>query len=249
MTRAVPILAASLLAGPVAAQDAVLVGTATTRERIAFPPSAILTVRIEDPASGEFIAEARYRTAGKSVPLFFRVAYRREAVGAKGRGRARVSIEVDGEVWFETASPVSVALDGKARLDVVLARKGEAVARPSLIGPTWELTELRGVAARRGLRDELPSLKFDAEGGGFSGFGGVNRLTGRYLVTGSQITVTPGGSTRMAGPPELLDQERRFVDALGRGVTFIVKADRLELRDTDDRPVARFRARRTRDSR
>ncbi|WP_277971419.1 META domain-containing protein [Sphingomonas echinoides] len=37
-----------------------------------------------------------------------------------------------------------------------------------------------------------------------------------YTVEGSKLTISPAGTTMMACPPALMDQERKLVDLLGK---------------------------------
>jgi putative lipoprotein len=61
-----------------------------------------------------------------------------------------------------------------------------------------------------------PTIRFDADGR-FSGSTGVNRMFGSYEVVDGAVRTSPAGTTMMAGPPEAMAVERRFLAAFGAG--------------------------------
>jgi len=46
--------------------------------------------------------------------------------------------------------------------------------------------------------------------------GAVHICSDPYTVEGSKLTISPAGTTMMACPPALMDQERKLVDLLGK---------------------------------
>lgn len=72
-----------------------------------------------------------------------------------------------------------------------------------------------------------------------TGDSGVNSYRTTYAITpGSEgvteISIAPPAGTRKAGPPELMEQEQRFLRALESAATFTIQADQLVLRDASD---------------
>ena len=53
------------------------------------------------------------------------------------------------------------------------------------------------------------------ENGRVSGSGGINRLMGDYTLTGDELSFGMLATTMMAGPPERMEAEQRFLAALG----------------------------------
>ena len=88
----------------------------------------------------------------------------------------------------------------------------------------WIVVELPGGP----VRDAPPTLAF-AQEGRVHGFAGVNRVAGAYAVEGDLVTIGPLAMTRMAGPPEQMDQENRFVGALDGPLSFALAGDALTL--------------------
>ena len=105
----------------------------------------------------------------------------------------------------------------------------------SLQGTKWMLTELDGEPAL----GETAFLRMTD--GGAGGNTGVNVFGGEYTLSGSNLSITPGPQTMIAGTPEMMEQERAFIKALGEVTTFRVSGRSLAL-IAGDRVVARFRA-------
>ena len=88
-----------------------------------------------------------------------------------------------------------------------------------MIGSNWSLVSLGGELP---VRESQITLAFGADGQA-SGHAGVNRYFGPFTIANPNRgagTIGFGelGSTRMAGTPELMDQEREYLDML-RAVT------------------------------
>ena len=101
-------------------------------------------------------------------------------------------------------------------------------------GRLWTLTRLNGQDVT-GVKP--PSLKF--EGGKLAIFGGVNQLTGSYGLIDGKAVIGDLASTKMAGPPELMDQEQAFAKALASVDDYRVQGDELTL-SSDGVVVAEF---------
>ena len=85
-----------------------------------------------------------------------------------------------------------------------------AVALDLLEGTAWQAEEIE----ETGVLDRAPStIVFDA-GQKIAGRAGCNRYFGRFEQSGDAVTIKPAGSTRMACPPDVMDQEGKFLSAL-----------------------------------
>ena len=84
-----------------------------------------------------------------------------------------------------------------------------------------------------------PTMLF--EHGRLAVFGGINRLTGSYALVRGTVTMSDLASTRMSGPPELMDLENSFAKALKSVDSFHVHGDELALSSKGD-VVAVFHA-------
>lgn len=73
------------------------------------------------------------------------------------------------------------------------------------------------------------------EDGRISGNGGVNRLIGSFELVDGALRCGPLGTTRMAGPPELMAQENRLLAVLAEPLAMRRDGSQLVLGTGDDR--------------
>ena len=105
-------------------------------------------------------------------------------------------------------------------------------------GSLWVLIELNGEALIAGT---TITAEFDREGL-LKGVAGCNQYNMQYDITGNSIEFfSPESSTMLACPPELMNQERDYLDALGATKTFSMSDDQLTLFDQDGTLVAVFK--------
>ncbi|MGA1393035.1 MAG: META domain-containing protein [Phycisphaerales bacterium] len=99
----------------------------------------------------------------------------------------------------------------------------------SLEGTRWTLRTLAGGVAT----PPPPTLSFE-EPGRARGDSGVNRFGGEAVVEGASIRLGPFMATRMAGPPDRMELERRYLEALGQATRWAIAEGRLELSGADE---------------
>jgi heat shock protein HslJ len=110
----------------------------------------------------------------------------------------------------------------------------EAASDPSAVEGTWVL-EAAEVAGEQLVAHPEVRTELTFEGGRAVGHGGVNRFSGPYEATDEGgISIGPVAATRMAGPPHAMEQEDRFLAALGASARFVVGQSRLSLLDDAD---------------
>lgn len=100
------------------------------------------------------------------------------------------------------------------------------MADDAIAGTSWVVQELGGSATS----EPRPELSF-GDDGRVTGTTGVNRLGGSYTVDDGLLTVADAVTTRMAGPPEAMEQEQRLLTLLTAPQAFVVTGDRLEIGD------------------
>ena len=108
-----------------------------------------------------------------------------------------------------------------------------------LTGKVWALTTLNGqpLVAGTGI-----SAQFTSDGK-VSGSAGCNQYTGKYTVSGSNITFDPSiATTMMACPQPVMDQESAYLKMLGEAKTYSVKGDELILTGADNAKLATYKA-------
>ena len=76
----------------------------------------------------------------------------------------------------------------------------------------WRIAEIDGRPVQA--PDAPLSLMLWTMDGRVAGFGGINRFSGPYELRGRDLSFGPAIMTRMAGPPELMDQEMALAQAL-----------------------------------
>ena len=110
--------------GPIGSQ---VTGTVAYRERIALPPTAVVTIRLVDVSRADapsvLIAEQVIRTEGRQVPFEFALPYDASRILASNTYAVQVRIEGDGKLLFisDTMYPV-ITRSAPTRVDIVVIR-------------------------------------------------------------------------------------------------------------------------------
>ncbi len=82
----------------------------------------------------------------------------------------------------------------------------------SLEGTSWRLEDLGGA----GVIDNVQATLEFLAGGKVAGKGSCNRFFATATISGATLTIGGIGSTRMACPPALMNQESKYLEALGK---------------------------------
>ncbi len=105
--------------GPIQTQDNVVSGTVTYLQRSALPPTAVLTVSLQDvsraDAPSTVIAQQRIETAGKQVPFSFDMAYDRTKIQERNRYAVRAEIRDGERLLFTTDTSYPVITQGSPK--------------------------------------------------------------------------------------------------------------------------------------
>ena len=100
-------------------------GSVTYLQRIALPPDAILTIRVQDTsradAKARTLAEQSIELGGQQVPINFQLTVDRDLIGKRARITLAARIEIYGKLLFinDSAYPVKIE-NGKAHVDMRL---------------------------------------------------------------------------------------------------------------------------------
>jgi heat shock protein HslJ len=104
----------------------------------------------------------------------------------------------------------------------------------TLTGTDWSATGINnGTGAVSSLVAGTTVTAVFGDDGTISGNAGCNSYNGTYEVSGANMTIGPLATTRMACEPDVSDQEAKYLAALGRVSTYVIRGDQLELRDAD----------------
>ncbi len=126
-------------------------------------------------------------------------------------------------------------------------RSGRGQARRQLVAPlrgtTWRLRALAGETV---VLQQPPGraieLQLSAENLRLAGSGGCNRLMGGFSLKGETIRLSQLASTRMACSPEVMDLERRYIEALALVRRWSIDKRSLLLQDASGKTLLLFQA-------
>jgi putative lipoprotein len=186
------------------------------RERIALPPGAVAVAAVEIAGSGTVVVEARDELADQSVPITVMLDVDRlrlpQDVGLVFRG----SIEIDGApAWKSEPQPVDLTSE-TIDLGAVLLRAAEEpdmtdVNLPvaSSLAGTWVVEDILG----GGIIDSS-RVTLDFSDQRVAGRASCNSYQGTWSLKEERLAITDVAVTMMACPEAIMNQERRFLDAL-----------------------------------
>jgi heat shock protein HslJ len=104
-----------------------------------------------------------------------------------------------------------------------------------LIGK-WKAEEIQGVAPQSGA-DSILEIE---EAGTVAGTGGCNTIFGQVRQGGGVLKIGPLAVTRKACAPAIMDQERKFVEAINAAVDYRGERGSLTLLNAKSEPVLRL---------
>ena len=229
-----------------------IVGSVWYRERMLLPPNAEILINLEEvaraDAPSDLISSTRFAPEG-GQPWAFSLQYDPAKLHDKGRYVLRARIEADSRLLFTSTEHIP-AFDRvpeeplKIMVSQVAGRPAGGNVPPakpdaSLTNTYWKLIELNGQPAALGAGDRELHMVLTAEGGRVQGFSGCNKFSGNYQRKDGQLHFEPLASTRMACITGM-EQEKRFLDALGSAVRYTLSGERLSLYDRHDQLILRF---------
>jgi len=110
-----------------------------------------------------------------------------------------------------------------------------------LLDMRWVLVSFGQVGSEEAVLPETEvSIQFTQDNK-INGSGGCNRYFASYETsTGNSLSIGPIGSTKMACPGEIMEQEQQYFNALGNVTIFVVDQEGLQLFCGDDQSVLNF---------
>jgi uncharacterized lipoprotein YbaY/heat shock protein HslJ len=119
-----------------------------------------------------------------------------------------------------------------------------SMASPSLRGTLWRLQALQGSSGPTLFKPPgpAPELLLAPDQERVSGTGGCNRLMGGFRLAGEELSFTRLASTKMACPPNVMDFERRYGEALAQVQRWSIDKRNLLLQDAGGRTLLLFKA-------
>ena len=186
------------------------------RERIALPPGAVAVALLEAADSGNIVASTRDELADQSVPVSVTLDVDRQQLPQDAGLVFRGSIEVDGAaVWQSEPQPVDLTLDtidlGMVMLRSVVESDTAANESPGIssLAGTWVVEDIQGDGI---IDDSRVTLDFSEQR--VAGHTSCNSYQGNWSLDDGTLSIGDVAVTMMACPEGLMNQERRFLDAL-----------------------------------
>jgi heat shock protein HslJ len=114
-------------------------------------------------------------------------------------------------------------------------------AQEPLVGTTWTLESFHTAdAVSSVLAGTTITAVFGADGS-VSGSAGCNRYFARYNVTGTTLSISSVGSTKMAcGAPGVMQQEGNYLTLISQAKTVTINGNRLSLADAKGSTILSF---------
>lgn len=227
-------LAPALLALlPAALQAGELQGQVLLEPPYPLPPQAVLDVQLLDVslADAPAVLQGRSRMLPEGAPPYrFRVRYRDATIRPDRRYQLRATIQEGQRLLFttDTAFPVLDGRPGPLRLPLVPV--GDAPLR----GLTWLRAPAAGVPVAPGAPRQEQQIRLDPLRRELSGSADCNRFIGRFQLEADRLTLEPLAGTDQRCEPEVMADERRFLETLRQVRHWRVDGrGRLELRGAD----------------
>lgn len=147
-----------------------------------------------------------------------------------------MSARVRSHSWRALAATALLVLTAGCAEDSRSGKTTSATAQEIPTDSTWLAEDIGG----SGVIDRAQSTITFAANDDVSGSGGCNRYHGQASIAGSSIDFGPFAATMMACPPALMDQERRFFDALAAARSYNFDDPYLIFYDDAGRPLVKF---------
>ncbi len=211
------LLAAAAPAAPALAAPRILRGTVAYRERMALPPRAVIEIKLLDvslaDAPSRTIAETR--VSGRRIPAPWTLRFDSRQIEPRHSYALQARILDGNRLLFITTERNSVFTGGPDKTDIWVQRvAGEdrpPAAASSPVG-SWRLASLGG----RDVPGSIATTLEIAADGKVSGRGGCNGFGGNVTLQGRTIRFSRMVSTMMACAPDVMAQERGFLDGLAK---------------------------------
>jgi putative lipoprotein len=217
--------ACATISSDTATTEAVMVetisGTLSYRERIALPPGAQMEIVVSDITLGrdqELILSRELNTIGQGsppIPFSINVSKLNLSDGPLYGLRAFIR-ERDGAILFRTSEPFLLNLrsDTVNIGDIVVSMTSPddpGLAKiPDLQDGEWRVTQIGGDVVPE---TSAPTISFAVDGRVY-GSTSCNRFNSSYSLDGNALEIGNLAATKRACDPGLMQQERRFLDAI-----------------------------------
>ncbi len=206
-------------------------GVVTYRDRSALPPDARIEVWMVDVSPGiatmAVVAREQFAAGGRQVPIAYTLPYDTARIDWFHQYKIKAAISIAGQLRYvgETEFRPQRQRDTAPVNLIVAATSGsdEPEQTDPLPGTSWRLEDLGGA----GVVDRVEATLEFSTAGRVAGRGSCNRFFGAVTIAGRSITFGSIGSTRMACPPAVSDQESKYFKALEQAQRFELRGSTL----------------------
>ena len=227
------------------------------RERMMLPPTARVTVVLEDAAKMDVKAEliAQETVPAEAGPPYkITLTYDPARLTRQGRYgvRARIDNQENQLLFISTQFIPAFGTHGSADsapndpIEVLVQRVPREASRRSSPGASltetrWQLTMLNEKESGAGAGGRVPFITLMEKDSRMAGFAGCNQMSGGYTLEGEQISFSAIAMTARACV-EGMELERDLGKAIGQTVRYTLSGKTLTFYSEDGRAVAQFEA-------
>lgn len=220
------------------------------RERIMLPPTATVTVTLEDVSKMDVAAtliDKQSMNTAAAPPYRLTLSYDANQIDDRMRYALRARIELDGKLLFTNTQSVKAFANKAGEPAQILVqniaskKQPPLSAKPAQLGNSnWGVNRIGTLSSPLGAQDKEPNLYL--QDGKASGFSGCNNFHGSYTLKGKSLKFGPLMSTRRAClEGDAMMTEKLYLEALAAVEGYSLKDGKLKLL-SKNLPVVEFTA-------
>lgn len=231
------------MSGTSKAAETALQGHVIYHDKDTLPPEASLIIELMETSKTTPVAKVISQTTISSInkgKVPFSLNYDATKLNPMNNYAVLARISAGDTLWFVSEAGQKINLqDMSSLLDipVVRVRDDKDTAAADIVYDTeWLAEDLEGA----GVMDiAQTTLTFNISGD-VHGSGGCNRYFGKAAIDGNDVSFSPLGVTYMTCPPAMMNQERKFLEILGKTKEYTIIGSKLYLIDERGEKLARM---------
>lgn len=231
------------ISGPSKAAETTLQGHVIYQDKDTLPPEASLTIELMETSKETPLAKTISQTTISSLHagnIPFSLNYDASKLNPMNSYAILARISAGDTLWFvsEAGQKVNLKdLSSQLEIPVVRVREDKDMAAADIVYDTqWLAEDLEGA----GVMDIAQTTLTFNMSGQVHGSGGCNRFFGKADIDGNELSFSPLGVTYMTCPPSLMNQERKFLEILGKTKEYAIISGKLYLIDERGEKLARM---------
>lgn len=225
------------------AAETTLLGHVRYQDKDILPPEAQLTVELIETSKTTPVTKTISQTTISSINMGkvpFTLHYDAQKLDPANNYTILARISAGDTLWFvsETGQKINPQ-DISTQIEVPVVRVRDnngAFENDNVFSTEWLAEDLEGM----GVIDIAQTTLSIDKTGAVNGSAGCNRYFGKAELDGKNVSFSPLGVTYMMCPPALMNQERKFLDILGRVKEYTIIGSKLYLLDKHGEKLARM---------